>query len=1332
MARPSETPPDWVTQHEKELAQVSSGDPLSGLNFQMPELPKWMTQPFQGADQRLGKTVENLKNLPVAGFFVDKAIGGLGTAYDTTIKTPAGSVALNVDALTGGGLSGATQRRLREQGFNPDTVEGRAKGALLGPKTAADILFGEALPKIAEDPSSGVAQRVVARGTQEAERILGNLAPIAPGVGALRNFKGPADAAVDVAKLTERTAAEAVAQRAADRITTRTERSVSDAGTAKAQAAVANQADEVARRAAADDAVRQIAIKRMEDEGLVVPRTPSVPGAPSNVIQFPAPPSKTPLLARIAELQKQRADLPPAVPGVSAPDLVVRELPTPKQGPSGATPTFGFQIEKFPTEVQPFMQKLATDNAELLSTKTAPISWGETVQAAQEIGEPVADVAARLAKRGTTSAELEMVRQGVAIKSRQAMEVAQKVARGAATPEEKMRALLDLQEAAAIQGSLHEAASEAGRTLNILRKQVDEALSLGPTEAAYQSAISKIARTPEKADEFFNKLLAIDPSDTVSLGNLLRTMNKADFWQKFDEYYKSNLLWSPGTQEQNVSAGLFQQGLLMADLALTKPQRVPDYLVGMVGGYKAALDRIPSILGGAENADKWGAPSRGAIPGWKGELVRIPYKALAIEDAFQTAPMYNGLIRVAATEAAAKAGLKGPGIKSFIAGEAKAVSPRAQFIEKFLADPPIAAREAALKQAEQFALHGDSGFSKAVLNLPRGLRYLTGALFVKTPVESAKLGIRFSPLGLARPITDRIIGRKATPVTQALRESGVIGGATSVGFYYMLENGDMNGLYPKSKTEADAWKAQGREPMTIRASEYPILGPLLKAIYGDEAKDRWVTAALLGPLVWPAMLAASVRKATDDPSSQPAEEQVAMAAAAMGRTLLDQIPLFQGFKRVNDLLSDPTGAGVDYVSNLARGVIPAVTMLATAERFVDTLKRDPDGVYETLLAQVPGAATNVKTQQDVLGRDVPQDNSGWGALLPRSTIEREHPVIKEQERLASALGDSFTRLSKPTNDLGPVTLDPNQRHRYATILGGLNEDRLTALLDSPAYQKMSNIQKGKEWQKIKDAARTDAKKQLADEFIAAPEKPLQVKGIALGIATADTNYDKAKFVEKLLPKLSDPELAGEVQAELRGRLHTPEKPVQIKRILDGDTVDIGDQKTARLAGIDAPELNTPDGVKAAEALTQFLAGKTLTYQTESTDNFGRSLVVLKADGASVNDWLVQSGFAVTNRVGYDLDTYRKVIPLLAQVEKMPRFAKDDGTQIGDQAKWDQFDAERKQFAALTDPIAKTAFRNSHPVYREYASHSPQNPVKTKFIAAAEKQGIPLGKFLPPD
>jgi hypothetical protein len=79
---------------------------------------------------------------------------------------------------------------------------------------------------------------------------------------------------------------------------------------------------------------------------------------------------------------------------------------------------------------------------------------------------------------------------------------------------------------------------------------------------------------------------------------------------------------------------------------------------------------------------------------------------------------------------------------------------------------------------------------------------------------------------------------------------------------------------------------------------------------------------------------------------------------------------------------------------------------------------------------------------------------------------------------------------------------------------------------------------------------------------------------------------------------------------------------------------------------------------------------------------------------------------------------------------MPRFADESGRAIGDQAKWDQFDAERKQYAAITDPVAKIAFRNSHPVYREYASHSPQNPVKNKFVANAEKQGIPLSKFLP--
>lgn len=94
------------------------------------------------------------------------------------------------------------------------------------------------------------------------------------------------------------------------------------------------------------------------------------------------------------------------------------------------------------------------------------------------------------------------------------------------------------------------------------------------------------------------------------------------------------------------------------------------------------------------------------------------------------------------------------------------------------------------------------------------------------------------------------------------------------------------------------------------------------------------------------------------------------------------------------------------------------------------------------------------------------------------------------------------------------------------------------------------------------------------------------------------------------------------------------------RVVDGDTVElvadlgfkIGYRFTARLDGINAPELRTPEGNTARTALLSLIGGKTLEIRTlkDQTEKYGRMLVVIMLeDGVSTaNQWLIDHGFAV--------------------------------------------------------------------------------------------------------
>jgi endonuclease YncB( thermonuclease family) len=175
--------------------------------------------------------------------------------------------------------------------------------------------------------------------------------------------------------------------------------------------------------------------------------------------------------------------------------------------------------------------------------------------------------------------------------------------------------------------------------------------------------------------------------------------------------------------------------------------------------------------------------------------------------------------------------------------------------------------------------------------------------------------------------------------------------------------------------------------------------------------------------------------------------------------------------------------------------------------------------------------------------------------------------------------------------------------------------------------------------------------------------------------------ERAQFIDGVLPAIDkDPALA---EAELRGKVRGPViTGAKLTRVVDGDTIYLevpkgtalpgADLRSFRLAGVDVPESNTPEGKRAAAALAEFLQGKTLTFQAEKADNFGRNLIALKADGVSVSDWLIQNNYGKERAIAdapadkYPLSTYRQVIPLLKQVEAMPEFAYADGTSIGSQ------------------------------------------------------------------
>jgi micrococcal nuclease len=105
-------------------------------------------------------------------------------------------------------------------------------------------------------------------------------------------------------------------------------------------------------------------------------------------------------------------------------------------------------------------------------------------------------------------------------------------------------------------------------------------------------------------------------------------------------------------------------------------------------------------------------------------------------------------------------------------------------------------------------------------------------------------------------------------------------------------------------------------------------------------------------------------------------------------------------------------------------------------------------------------------------------------------------------------------------------------------------------------------------------------------------------------------------------------LAGCSQTGTEG-LPADGEPIVVRHVVDGDTVELQDGRTARYIGINAPERHQPYYVEATETNRQLVQGENawMVLDAQQTDRFGRTLAYLWVGDQFVNLELVRQGYA---------------------------------------------------------------------------------------------------------
>lgn len=185
----------------------------------------------------------------------------------------------------------------------------------------------------------------------------------------------------------------------------------------------------------------------------------------------------------------------------------------------------------------------------------------------------------------------------------------------------------------------------------------------------------------------------------------------------------------------------------------------------------------------------------------------------------------------------------------------------------------------------------------------------------------------------------------------------------------------------------------------------------------------------------------------------------------------------------------------DMATMVQRMSEPGFSALALAfDRGTDNVLRDPKGFLQDVQEKTPLWRRQLNPTLDGVGRPVPnQQDTQMNAADPRRLVEPpatkkplDNPVLAEDQRLAEALPMEKHNPFDPTklshfwnNGESRVQLTDEQFYQYQKIVGTIRGQMLAALLQSDTYKNATDKEKLKQFTKVDDAARRQARRDLA-------------------------------------------------------------------------------------------------------------------------------------------------------------------------------------------------------------------------------------------------------------
>ena len=580
-------------------------------------------------------------------------------------------------------------------------------------------------------------------------------------------------------------------------------------------------------------------------------------------------------------------------------------------------------------------------------------------------------------------------------------------------------------------------------------------------------------------EEVLRKLAAFTPDDTVGLTQFLRSQQQWTFADRMHAYWTANILSGVRTQGRNIASnaifGITQMPVRAVagavDFVATAGGKVGErqiyasealpaavgYLRGMPAGFRKAAYILQHGFG-IEDAGKLEFPN---VPEFRGGAAN-PWnqvgRMLSAADALFKSMSYESELHALATRQALREGLKG-----------KALSER---VTDLLLAAPEALVEGAQKRAGYDTFTSDPD---AVTRLLIGVRNTrVGGLqpvrfimpFMNTPANILKRSFEFSPGGAAHGLA---LLAKKDPEAALVTARGLVGSAVLVYAASLAAGDNLTGAAPQGDREKAEFYRLGKQPYSVKVG------------------GKWMDYRTLGPLAFPFVVAAAFHDAYTREKKIPDSQRISEAAGALGKSIVDQT-FFKGLSDLVEAIENPGRAGGNLVGNVAGGFVPLSGLARNIAQSQDPYVRDPQGIYERIIKDLPLVSGRVPARVGALGEDLRRQGSeGLLALSPSGVSpETKDPVNRELARLGvrpGLPGDTLTIRGEKTK------LERDVARAYKQIPGRLIRQEIARQIGTPGYGKASDEARQKALERLISHRRNQAQ-ELVRAALAAKRDPV--------------------------------------------------------------------------------------------------------------------------------------------------------------------------------------------------------------------------------------------------